>query len=131
MYQAGAPIGKTTMTQISLGFQFGGQVYKQIIFFEDARSMREFTSGDFEFGGRASSVVLNSSASLEISTQGAGRTSVTTANGEKTEVDSSGFVDGMAVFTSSPKEDLWSRCHWVGRSSVTNRSPVKWRLLQR
>jgi lipid-binding SYLF domain-containing protein len=45
VYQEGKPIGKATMTQVSLGLQFGGQVYKQIIFFEDARAMREFTSG--------------------------------------------------------------------------------------
>ena len=47
------------MTQVSLGFQFGGQVYKQIIFFEDARSMREFTSGNFEFSGQAAAIALN------------------------------------------------------------------------
>ena len=42
VYREGTMIGKSTMTQVSLGIQFGGQVYKQIVFFEDARSMREF-----------------------------------------------------------------------------------------
>ena len=101
VYREGTMIGKSTMTQVSLGIQFGGQVYKQIVFFEDARSMREFTSGDFEFSGQAAAVALNSGASAEISTGGGGRVSVTAANGESTEVDSAGFGDGMAVFTLS------------------------------
>ena len=101
VYQEGKPIGKATMTQVSLGFQFGGQVYKQIIFFEDARSMREFTSGNFEFSGQAAAIALNSGASAELSKGGGGRTSVTAANGDITEVDGSGFYKGMAVFTLS------------------------------
>ena len=101
VYREGSIIGNSTMTQVSLGLQFGGQVYKQIIFFEDARSMRGFTSGEFEFNGQAAAVALNSGASAEISTGGGGRYSVIAANGESAEVDSAGFVDGMAVFTLS------------------------------
>ena len=101
VYQEGKPIGKTVMTQVSLGLQFGGQYYKQIIFFEDARAMREFTSGSFEFSGQAAAVALNSGASAEVSTGGGGRTSVTAANGEITEVDGAGFYEGMSVFTLS------------------------------
>lgn len=99
VYQEGKPIGKTVMTQVSFGLVGGGQAYKQIIFFEDARSMREFTSGSFEFSGQAAAVALNSGISAELSTGGGGRTSVAAANGESTEVDSSGFYKGMAVFT--------------------------------
>ena len=62
---------------------------------------REVTSGNFEFRGQAAAIALNSGASAELSTGGGGRTSVTAANGEITEVDSSGFYKGMAVFTLS------------------------------
>jgi len=99
VFREGTAIGNSTMTQLSLGLTFGGQVYKQIIFFEDARALREFTSGEFEFGGQAAAVALNSGASAEVSTGGGGRTSVTVANGESSEVDSFGFRKGMAVFT--------------------------------
>ena len=101
VYREATVIGNTTMTQVSLGLQFGGQVYKQIIFFEDARALREFTSEGFEFGGQATAVALNSGASAEVSTGGGGRTSVTVSNGESSEVDSYGFNKGMAVFTLS------------------------------
>jgi len=101
VFREGTEIGKSTMTQLSVGLLFGGQSYSQIIFFEDARALREFTSEGFEFGGQAAAVALNSGASAEVSTSGGGRTSVTVANGESSEVDSFGFNKGMAVFTLS------------------------------
>jgi hypothetical protein len=36
-------VGKTTMTQLTVGFQIGGQGFSQIIFLEDARAFREFS----------------------------------------------------------------------------------------
>ena len=47
-------VGDTSMTQVTVGFQAGGQAYSQIIFFEDQRSFDEFTSGNFEFGADVS-----------------------------------------------------------------------------
>ena len=35
VYAGGKHIGNTSMTQLTVGFQLGGQVYSQIIFFED------------------------------------------------------------------------------------------------
>ena len=35
------------MTQVTVGFQAGGQVYSQMIFFEDQRAFDEFTNGNF------------------------------------------------------------------------------------
>ena len=34
-------VGDTTMTQVSVGFQAGGQAYSQIIFFQDKRDLDE------------------------------------------------------------------------------------------
>jgi lipid-binding SYLF domain-containing protein len=40
VYAQGKHIGDSTMTQLSIGFQLGGQAFSQIIFFKDsARSM--------------------------------------------------------------------------------------------
>ena len=61
-YQEGKPIGKT-MTQVSLGL-FGGQFTSNHLF-EDARSMREFTSGILNLAGRLQPS-LNSGASAEL-----------------------------------------------------------------
>ena len=37
VYQKGKYIGDTSMTQLSVGLQLGGQAYSEMIFFEDQR----------------------------------------------------------------------------------------------
>ena len=58
VYARGQHVGNTDMVQVTIGFQLGGQAYSQIIFFEDERAFREFTSGNFEFGAQATAVVI-------------------------------------------------------------------------
>ena len=55
-------IGKTTLTQVSIGFQFGGQAFSQIIFFKDKKSLERFTEGNFEFGASASAALISEGA---------------------------------------------------------------------
>ena len=50
VYEQRAYVGDTSMTQLSVGFQAGGQAYSQIVFFQDSRALGEFTSGSYEFG---------------------------------------------------------------------------------
>ncbi len=93
----GAHVGNTTMTQLSIGLQAGGQAYSQIIFFEDERAYREFSSGSFEFGANASAVAITAGASATAGTTGAsagasaGQHDATTAG--------SSYYRGMAIFT--------------------------------
>lgn len=63
-------IGTSVMMQVSLGFQFGGQVYSEIIFFETQAAFETFVSGNFEFGADANVVALTASASASASTMG-------------------------------------------------------------
>ena len=63
VYAGGQAVGESSMTQLSVGFQAGGQGYSLIIFFEDKRSFDEFTSGSFEFGAQASAVAITAAAS--------------------------------------------------------------------
>tara|TARA_B100000401_G_scaffold285863_1_gene195472 strand:+ start:982 stop:1599 length:618 start_codon:yes stop_codon:yes gene_type:complete len=55
-------IGKTTLTQVSIGFQLGGQAFSQIIFFKDKRALERFTEGNFEFGASASAALISEGA---------------------------------------------------------------------
>ena len=57
------------MTQISVGLQLDGKAFSQIIFFEDKRAFEEFTSGNFEFGAKASAIAI-AGASADASTSG-------------------------------------------------------------
>ena len=62
VFEKGNVIGKTTLTQVSIGFQLGGQAFSQIIFFKDKKSLERFTEGNFEFGASASAVLISEGA---------------------------------------------------------------------
>ena len=83
--EKGNVIGKTTLTQVSIGFQLGGQAFSQIIFFKDKKSLERFTEGNFEFGASASAALISEGANA-----------------------SADYSDGVAVLTYS-KEDSCMR----------------------
>jgi len=60
VYKHGAITGETKMTQLSFGWQAGGQAYQQIIFFENQKAYDDFTAENFEFSAQASAVALKS-----------------------------------------------------------------------
>ena len=97
VFRQGKPVGETSMTQVSVGLQAGGQAYSQIIFFEDQRAFDEFTSGNFGFDASVNAVAITASAGASAGTSGAtagagtGKSDTTTAG--------AGFHKGMAVFT--------------------------------
>ena len=62
VFEKGNLIGKTTLTQLSIGFQLGGQAFSQIIFFKDEKSLERFTQGNFEFGASASAILISEGA---------------------------------------------------------------------
>ncbi len=62
VYEKGKYIGNTSVTQLSVGFQAGGQAYSQIVFFEDKRALDEFTNGNFEFEAGVSAVAITAAA---------------------------------------------------------------------
>ena len=62
VFEKGNVIGKTTLTQVSIGFQLGGQAFSQIIFFKDKKSLERFTEGNFEFGASASAALITEGA---------------------------------------------------------------------
>jgi lipid-binding SYLF domain-containing protein len=96
VYVKGAHIGDTRMSQLTIGFQLGGQVFSQIIFFEDERAFNEFTSGNFEFGAQATAVAITASASAAATTTG----TATGVSGGKNDAKATGaYYKGMAIFT--------------------------------
>ena len=89
-------VGDVSVTQVSLGFQAGGQAYSQIIFFEDERAFKEFTAGSYEFGADASAVAITAAASGGVGTSGA---SAGASGGKKDATTVGKYYKGMAVFT--------------------------------
>lgn len=59
----GAPIAKTTLTQVTIGLQLGGQKYIEMILFEDQAALDRFLDGKFTMAAQASAVAVASGAS--------------------------------------------------------------------
>jgi lipid-binding SYLF domain-containing protein len=95
VYERGKYVGETSMTQVSVGFQAGGQAYSQIVFFQDDRSFKEFTRGNFEFGAGVSAVAITAAASGTAGTTG---TSAGASGGRKDATTAGGYYKGLAVF---------------------------------
>ncbi len=93
----GEHVGNTRMTQVTVGLQLGAQAYSQIIFFEDERAFREFTSGNFEFSAQAAAIAITASASAEAST--AGGATGGAADSTSDVARGGNYHRGMAVFT--------------------------------
>ena len=66
VFEDGKVIGYTTVTQLSFGFQLGGQAFSQIIFFQNKRDLDRFTDGNFEFGASASAALITEGANASV-----------------------------------------------------------------
>jgi lipid-binding SYLF domain-containing protein len=63
VYEKGKMIGKAKMSQVSVGFQFGGQAYRELIFFENKETLDRFKKNNVEFSAQASAVAATAGAS--------------------------------------------------------------------
>ena len=96
VYEKGKVIGETSMTQLSIGLQAGGQAYSEIIFFQDKRALNEFTSGNFEFGAGVNAIAITAAAGAETGTSGS---SAGASGGKKDATTAGAYHKGMATFT--------------------------------
>jgi len=70
LYEGGAVTAVVTLTQLSIGFQWGGQAYSEFIFFEDSATLENFKRGNFELNAQASAVAVTAGASADASFNG-------------------------------------------------------------
>ena len=97
VYQGGKVTGEVSLIKGSIGWQFGGQAFSQMIFFEDKRAYDEFTSGEFEFDATASAVAITAGAQAKAGTEGASAgASAGPATGKQAKTS---YHKGMVVFT--------------------------------
>jgi lipid-binding SYLF domain-containing protein len=96
VYVGNRHVGNSEFGQVSVGFQLGGQAYSMIVFFQDKRAFKEFSSGTFKFGADATAVAITAGASAGVSTTG----SSTGASTSKSDASTTGgYYKGMATFT--------------------------------
>jgi lipid-binding SYLF domain-containing protein len=78
VFKGGEPVADVKMSQVTIGFQLGGQKYAEVIFFENEKAYTRFVEKDFEFAAQVSAVALASGASADAK-----------------------FKDGMLIFTQA------------------------------
>ena len=98
VYQQGKQVGTAKMNQLSFGWQAGAQGYSLLVFFEDDRAFKEFTSGNFEFGAKASAVAITAGASAGAGTSGTS-TSASAGKNDATTKTRTGYEKGIASFS--------------------------------
>ena len=99
VYKGDVVTGKTSMTQITIGFQAGGEAFSQVIFFQDERAYDEFISGNFEFGAQAQAVAITSGAQAQAGTTGS--SAGASAGSQSAGSQKASYHKGMAVFTKA------------------------------
>ena len=70
LYEGGAITAEVTLTQLTIGFQWGGQAYSEFIFFKDDVALADFKRGNYELGAQASAVAVTAGASADASYSG-------------------------------------------------------------
>jgi lipid-binding SYLF domain-containing protein len=76
VYQKGKMVGRASMKQVSVGFQWGGQAYREVIFFDSKDALDRFKASKYEFSAQVSAVAATAGASANVK-----------------------YRDGVAVFT--------------------------------
>ena len=63
VYEGGALVGMAKLTQVTIGIQWGGQAYREVIFFENKEAMDKFKERNYELSAQASAVAVTAGAS--------------------------------------------------------------------
>ncbi len=63
LFQRGEPIGRATLTQVTIGAQLGGQAYSEIVFFESKAALERFKEGQLAMAAQVSAVAASAGAS--------------------------------------------------------------------
>jgi lipid-binding SYLF domain-containing protein len=97
VYRKGQATGTAELLQASIGLQWGGQAFSEIIFFRDEWAYDLFTRGQYEFDAHASAVVVTVGAQAKASTIGS---SASASAGPRTGKQSQSYYasNGMAPF---------------------------------
>jgi lipid-binding SYLF domain-containing protein len=63
LFEQGQPVGKATLTQVTIGLQLGGESYSEVVFLETAATVKDFKKGNFELAAQASAMAAAAGAS--------------------------------------------------------------------
>ncbi|MEO7987019.1 MAG: YSC84-related protein [Gemmatimonadales bacterium] len=66
VYRNGRHIGRSTLTQVTIGLQLGGQAYSEVVFFQNAEALENFKLGHLKLDAQASAIALTTRASADL-----------------------------------------------------------------
>lgn len=66
VFEKGGLVGMAKMTQITIGFQWGGQAYREVVFFETKADLDRFKQNRVELSAQASAVAATAGASANV-----------------------------------------------------------------
>ncbi|HZM27850.1 MAG TPA: lipid-binding SYLF domain-containing protein [Gemmatimonadales bacterium] len=66
VYERGKLIGKSSLTQVTIGLQLGGQAYSEIVFLQDKAAMESFKKEKLKLDAQASAVAVTARAGLDL-----------------------------------------------------------------
>ncbi|KJG08427.1 hypothetical protein UA38_18055 [Photobacterium kishitanii] len=92
VFKANKAMGFAKLYQLSIGLQFGGQAFSEILFFQDKRAYDRFIDGGLELDAQASAVALDEGASAKVGTAGAGMNA-------GSDYMTKSYINGVAIFT--------------------------------
>jgi len=70
LFEGGSPTAVVTLTQLTIGLQWGGQAYSEFVFFKDQLALDDFKRGNFELGAQASAVAWTAGVSADLDYNG-------------------------------------------------------------
>jgi len=65
VYERGQIIGYCDMSQATLGFSFGGEFFREIIFFRDKVDLGKFMNGEYTFSAQVTGVAVTAGAAAK------------------------------------------------------------------
>lgn len=66
VYAGGKRIGRVSLTQVTVGFQLGGQAFSEVILFKDATALNDFIKGQFELDAQVSAIAVTARAGADL-----------------------------------------------------------------
>lgn len=65
VFESNQMIGYSSLSQATLGFSFGGEYFREIVFFRDKEDLDEFKSEEYTFSAQVTGVILTTGAAAK------------------------------------------------------------------
>ncbi len=66
VYERGRLVGRSTLLQLTIGLQLGGQAYSEVVFFKTRDAFENFKRGRLKFDAQVSAVALSARAAADL-----------------------------------------------------------------